>query len=61
MSNSEKPRVEHVGDVQLWLEQESSIHMRLKHSNTDPEELSSSEARKLAAILVRLADEIDNQ
>jgi hypothetical protein len=46
------------GDVRLWIEQESSIHLRAI-SGTDPVELSSAEARDVAKALLDLASELD--
>jgi hypothetical protein len=46
------------GDVCLWLEQESSIHLKAL-SGSDPVELTADEARKIAASLIESADKLD--
>jgi hypothetical protein len=48
-----------VDDVYLWLEQESSVHIKAVTSHGDPVELSPMEARRLAEILTKLADAAD--
>jgi hypothetical protein len=46
-------------DVRIWLEQESSVHLRAVTPHGDPVELSPDEARRLASILLALADQAD--
>lgn len=48
------------GDVRFWLEQDSSILMRVgtEHHN-DYVEIESNEAREIARKLVEIADKID--
>lgn len=48
------------GDVKFWLEQDSSILMRVgtRHGN-DYVEIESSEAREIATKLIEMADKID--
>ncbi len=46
------------GDLSVWIEQEA-IHIKSVDKYGDPVELSESEARFLAAQLLRLADKID--
>ena len=48
-----------VDSVQAWLEQRASIHLKAVTAFGDPVELSSDEARMVAAALMRLADELD--
>jgi len=43
------------GNVRVWIEQGTSIHLRAI-DRTDPVELSWSEARELARVLIELAD-----
>ena len=59
MTDASKPSVHHVDDVQLWLEQGSSVHIKAVTSFGDPVELASHEARELAAILSDFADQAD--
>ncbi len=47
-----------VGDVVVWIEQGTSIHIRAISPEGDPLELSGAEARQLASLLVRLAEDI---
>lgn len=52
-------KVHRVDDVILWLEQESSVHIKAVTPQNDPVELSPDEARRLGELLLRLADEAD--
>jgi hypothetical protein len=45
------------GEAYAWIEQESSIHLKIAAANGDPVELSWNDARNLARLLVNLADE----
>jgi hypothetical protein len=51
--------VHRVNDVVLWLEQESSVHIKAVTPQNDPVELSPAEARRLGELLIRLAEEAD--
>ena len=46
-------------DTRLWIEQ-GAIHLKAICLG-DPVELSTDEARELASVLVRMADEIDRE
>ena len=48
-----------IDDVVVWLEQESSVHIKAVTRTGDPVELSPRYARRLADILSRLADRAD--
>ena len=48
-----------LGEAYLWIEQESSIHLRAVSAAGDPIELTANEARKIASALATLADELD--
>jgi hypothetical protein len=56
---SRTDRLHNVGDVAEWLEQESSIQIKAVTSFGDPVELNSEEARRLAALLLTLAEQAD--
>lgn len=45
------------GDAQAWIEQESSIMLKVVTKFGDPVEMAWHEARELGRLLVRLADE----
>jgi hypothetical protein len=47
------------GDVYLWLEQESSIHLKAASSGVDPVELTAAEVREIGLALIALADQLD--
>jgi len=47
------------GDVFLWLEQESSIHLKAISGHGDPVELTADEAREIAAALIATAQKLD--
>lgn len=47
------------GDSRIWIEPESGVIMVKVLCGTDPEEMNADQARDLAALLVRLADESD--
>jgi hypothetical protein len=44
------------GDVHLWIEQGSSMHIKAITSDGDPVEMSWAQARELAAQLMMLAN-----
>lgn len=46
------------GEVRVWIEQESCIVIHAVTKLGDPVELSSGEARKLAAILLEFSEKI---
>jgi hypothetical protein len=48
-----------IGGVVLWIEQETSIQIKALSEYGDPLELTGQEARELAALLMQLAEEID--
>lgn len=45
------------GDVYLWIEQDSSIHLKAVTKFGDPVEMQCEDARTLGKLLIRLADE----
>jgi hypothetical protein len=45
------------GEVCVWIEQESSIHLKAVAAAGDPVEMTWNDARKLGELLIRLADE----
>ena len=48
------------GRVQFWIEQDSSIHMKVvEKPHNDPVELTADEAREIAKKLIEMADKID--
>lgn len=49
------------GSVKIWIEQRSSIHMRVNTSYGDPVELTSDQARLIAEYLIRFAEEIESE
>ena len=52
--------VHRVDDVAVWVADGSSAHIKATTEFNDPVELSGDEARRLAQLLVQLADEADN-
>lgn len=48
-----------IDEVSVWAERGSSVHIRLEAPHVALAELSASQARKLAAALLRMADEAD--
>jgi hypothetical protein len=46
-------------DVYCWAEQQSSVMLKAVTQHGDPVELTATEARKLAKVLLRLADEVE--
>jgi hypothetical protein len=47
------------GEIAMWIEQESSIHLKVISPFGDPVELNAEEARQLANALLRLAASIE--
>jgi hypothetical protein len=47
------------GEISLWIEQESSIHLKAASSHGDPVELTSEDARKIAVALMAAAQKLD--
>jgi hypothetical protein len=45
-------------EVYLWPDEDRSIHLKAVTKSGDPIELNGSEARQLAAALVKLAEQI---
>jgi hypothetical protein len=54
MTDSDSWRVDH--DVHLWLDPEGGITLKAVTPEGDPVELSSAQARSLAAALIEAAD-----
>lgn len=54
----EQKKVYVVGEACLWLEQESSIHMKAVSKFGDPIELTGDEALELAKILQELGERL---
>ena len=46
-------------EVYLWIEQDTSIHLKAVTKYGDPVELSAEEARELAKVLEELARKLD--
>jgi hypothetical protein len=59
MDEKPKPYLTPANDVFLWIEQDSSIHLRAKTSFGDPVELTAGNARDVAAALVKLANQLE--
>jgi len=49
------------GEVRLWIEQESSIHLKAVTQNGDPVELTEVEAEELGRTLIEMARALDSQ
>jgi hypothetical protein len=47
------------GEVQFWIADAGSIHLKAISPNGDPTELTADEARQIAAALLRAANEPD--
>jgi hypothetical protein len=47
------------GEISLWIDDDASIHLKSNNKFKDPIELNANEARKLAQLLLKLADKID--
>ena len=47
------------GEICLWIDDDSSIHLKIKNEFKDPVELNAKEARELGQLLLKLADKID--
>jgi hypothetical protein len=54
------PGVEFNKNIRLWIEQGTSVHLKAVDAN-DPVELTSNEARSLAAELMQMANSIDSE
>ena len=46
-------------EVYCWVEQQSSVMLKAVTRHGDPVELTAIEARELAKVLLRLADEVE--
>ncbi len=46
-----------IGEVHLWIEQGTSIHLKAVAGHSDPVEMTWEEARELARLLTVLAEE----
>ena len=46
-------------DISLWIEQDSSIHLKAITKFNDPVEMTSEEARELGKTLIAYADILD--
>ena len=57
---SAKPKIQSFagGEVQFWIEQDSSIQLRAVSSHGDPVELTADEAREVAAALIAAAERL---
>lgn len=44
------------GEVYLWIEQDSSIHIKAISGKDDPVEMTCEEAREVGRLLIELAD-----
>jgi hypothetical protein len=55
-----RDQVHQIDDVYVWLEQESSVQIKAVSPHGDPVELSPRDARQLAEVLTKLADEADS-
>ena len=49
------------GEVRLWIEQESSIHLKAVTKSGDPVELTEVEAEELGRTLIEMARHLDSQ
>ncbi len=47
------------GEVCMWIEDGGSIHLRAASSHGDPAELTARDARDIAAALVELSQQLD--
>jgi hypothetical protein len=47
------------GDIVLWTDHGSSIHIKVKNSLVDPIELNAEEPKELGELLMKLAKEIE--
>jgi hypothetical protein len=48
------------GDVSVWIDQEEIYMKAVDRRSRDPVELTPSEARQLAAVLLEMADRLDD-
>jgi hypothetical protein len=46
-------------EARMWIEEDSSIHLKAVSTHGDPIELTAEEARQIANALLRLAAELD--
>ncbi len=51
--------IQPVGDVVLWIDSESSIHMKAVTESGDPVEMNAEEAWAVAKVLMDYASRID--
>ena len=58
-TNHAVKRIISSGEVVLWIEQGTSIHIKAITREGDPVELSEEEARELAAALTEMAAALD--
>jgi hypothetical protein len=56
---SEDPDLWRLGDVVLWVEQQSSVQLKAVTRYGDPVELSPDEARRVAQVLLEYADKAE--
>lgn len=59
MNSDNKRVVLSDGEISVSVEQESSIHLKAVSPFGDPVELNAEEAKELAALLLKFAEEID--
>jgi hypothetical protein len=48
-----------IEEARMWIEQESSIHLKAVSPHGDPIELTAEKAREIASALLQLAAELD--
>ena len=58
VSNMNGPLFTIADDVTLWVADGGSIHIKTRESHGDPVELTEEDALELAAILVKLVEEL---
>lgn len=58
MGHPNRPRIHQIDEVLLWVA-DGAIHVRIENPFSDPTELSGDEARRLAGLLLDLAEEAD--
>jgi hypothetical protein len=50
------PKIFEIDDVRVWLDQGGGIAIKTVSPDNDPVELSPTQARRLAAVLIELAE-----
>jgi hypothetical protein len=59
MTDTNEGGIWQLGDVTLWVEQDSSIQLKAIAGQGDPVELSPDEARRVAHTLIAFAESAD--